>query len=65
MKKQRWRWTKGKLWFCDGCSVMLRVKRSYKPENCCSGYECGCHGMPVNPVFCNKCIRRIYGKSLQ
>ncbi|NRD80331.1 hypothetical protein HPT25_23700 [Bacillus sp. BRMEA1] len=65
MKKQRWRWTKGKLWFCDSCFTSIRVKRNYKPEHCCNGFECGCYGMPINPVFCDKCEQKIFGKVLR
>ena len=25
----------------------------YEPEYCCSGVECGCMGMPIEPPFCS------------
>lgn len=25
----------------------------YDPKMCCSGYDCGCRGMPTNPPVCS------------
>lgn len=27
----------------------------FKPVMCCNGYECGCHGLPVDFQECDKC----------
>ncbi|MEC2463722.1 hypothetical protein P9X10_02245 [Bacillus cereus] len=62
--KQRWRKTKNTIsWLCDLCQDFTVVEQNYKPEICCSGYMCGCYGMPNNPVVCNKCIRKHKFKS--
>jgi hypothetical protein len=57
MKKQRWRFTKTPLkkWKCDSCWRETKVVKDYKPWVCCDGRECGCYGLPINPVFCEKC----------
>lgn len=64
MKKQRWRKTKKKMkhWLCDGCGDFIKVTKDYEPEICCGGFECACYGRPINPVFCDSCEERIYGK---
>ncbi len=57
--KQRWRKTKdtkGRLY--DICQDLTVVEKDYKPEVCCSSYECGCYGMPNNPVVCKRCIKQ-------
>ncbi|PGT80586.1 hypothetical protein COD11_20970 [Bacillus sp. AFS040349] len=46
---------------CDSCHCDIQVTNNYVPEFCCSGYECGCYGMPINPVFCDDCEKRILG----
>lgn len=51
-----------KKWGCDGCGCEVSVPQSYEPKGCCSGYECGCMGMCINPVFCRKCSIKIFGK---
>ncbi|PEF48885.1 MULTISPECIES: hypothetical protein [Bacillus cereus group] len=64
MVKQRWRKTKDtKGWLCDICQDLTVVEKDYKPEVCCSGYECGCYGMPNNPVVGKKCIKQHTFKS--
>ncbi|MFV1457762.1 hypothetical protein [Bacillus mycoides] len=61
--KQRWRKTKVKTkpWVCDGCGFITKVEKDYEPKMCCNGYECGCFGMPIEPVFCDSCEERYYG----
>jgi hypothetical protein len=63
MKKQRWRFTKGKKWSCDGCREKMKVYAEYKPEYCCNGIECGCFGLPVNPIFCDPCADMFFGRT--
>lgn len=33
--------------YCDICLTEIEVKM------CCSGYECGCMGMPIDPPVCS------------
>lgn len=32
-----------------------------KPNYCCSGSDCGCQGLPVDPPLCEKCDSIFYG----
>lgn len=61
-KRQRKKHEKKEMknWDCDWCGVTLKVMNEYKPIECCSGYLCACQGYPLNPVFCEKCMSRIY-----
>lgn len=27
----------------------------YVPQYCCSGFECGCGGLPIDPPVCDEC----------
>jgi len=64
MKKQRWRKTKKKKWFCENkCGKVVYVESHYKQEFCCSGIDCGCGGFPTNPVLCYDCEKKIFGDS--
>lgn len=49
-----------KDWNCDRCGKPLEVETSYETKWCCSGFECGCFGLPINPVFCDDCIEELY-----
>lgn len=41
--------------FCMVCGGDL----GYEPQMCCSGRDCGCMGMPVDPPICSEeCYRR-------
>jgi len=64
MKKQRWRKTKPKMkdWQCHGCNEPMKVREDHEPAFCCYGYECGCYGETTNPVFCDKCVRQLFGE---
>ncbi len=34
-----------------------------EPQTCCSGRECGCMGLPIDPPFCSKkCQEEYYTK---
>lgn len=38
------------------CLICGAPVTDYKPEFCCSGRECGCQGMPIEPCVCgDKC----------
>jgi hypothetical protein len=39
-------------WDCEICGEPLGP--DYKPAMCCSGFECGCRGMPTNPPICSQ-----------
>lgn len=39
-------------WTCMICDTTL--SDDYEPGMCCSGYECGCQGMPTNPPICSQ-----------
>lgn len=46
-------------WSCVQCDKPL----NYEPQMCCSGYECGCMGLPVDPPVCStECYNKAYGK---
>lgn len=47
---------------CITCRKELEVEDDYKEISCCSGLDCGCRGMPVNPVFCSECEDKIFGR---
>jgi len=50
-----------KDWKCDGCHCDTSVDDDFEYEFCCSGLreQCGCMGMPINPVFCDDCEKEI------
>lgn len=44
------------------CVVCGETVENYKPEYCCSGEQCGCRGLPIEPPLCSvKCSSKIYG----
>ena len=34
------------------CLICGRPVPDYRPEYCCNGFECGCHGQPRDPCVC-------------
>ena len=56
-----------KNWVCDACGTITEVSDGYEPKFCCSGLreQCGCMGLPINPVFCDECNGKIYGKIVE
>jgi predicted nucleic acid-binding Zn ribbon protein len=47
--------TKNK-YYCMVCGKEL----DYEPQLCCSGRDCGCLGMPVDPPVCsNECYDKL------
>ena len=39
---------------CANCGK--QAPEDYEPPMCCSGYECGCMGLPIEPYVCSdKC----------
>lgn len=43
---------------CYECKNKLTEQdhEAYEPQMCCSGFECGCMGMPTEPPYCLSCI---------
>lgn len=41
---------------CMGCDESFLGP---EPKMCCNGYECGCMGMPIDPIVCDE---KCYGK---
>lgn len=36
----------------------------HEPDLCCSGSDCGCQGLPIEPPLCEKCEAQFYGSDL-
>ena len=45
------------------CVVCGEKVKHYNPEFCCSGQDCTCMGLPIEPPLCDKreCNEKIYG----
>ncbi len=51
-----------KKYFCWNCNEIEILE----PITCCSGYECGCMGLPIDPPFCSeKCQNEYYEKRVK
>jgi len=37
-----------------GCMVCDKEFQGKEPQMCCSGVECGCMGMPTEPIVCSQ-----------
>ena len=35
------------------CIICNKPVPDYEPKLCCSGYECGCLGKPIEPCLCS------------
>ncbi|AUS03532.1 hypothetical protein PBL1C_64 [Paenibacillus phage PBL1c] len=46
---------------CWNCGVV----EIPEPEYCCSGRDCGCHGLPLEPPFCEECWEEMYERSYE
>ena len=33
-----------------------------EPVGCCSGRDCGCMGMPIDPPYCDECFDKLMSK---
>lgn len=42
------------------CSNGVNVPYDFEFQGCCSGRECGCMGMEINPVFCEECQEKYH-----
>lgn len=46
--------------FCDVCGTEIEV------ELCCSAFDCGCMGLPINPPVCSeKCYDIFFSEEYQ
>lgn len=58
-----------KTQLCDNrsCNEKVEVSDDFEHEYCCAGRMedmCGCYGLPINPIFCDTCEQKIFGKSV-
>lgn len=45
---------------CICCGTIII---DYVPEICCSGFDCGCLGLPINPPVCSiECEQILMGQ---
>lgn len=45
-------------YYCEMCDNEIP-----KPQMCCSGHECGCMGLPIEPPVCSeKCYKALIDK---
>ena len=42
---------------CMHCGIEI----DYAPEFCCSGKDCNCQGLPIEPNLCAKCWDKLLG----
>ena len=46
-------------YYCWHCGIV----EIPEPMGCCSGRDCGCMGLPIDPPFCSdKCMEEYYIK---
>ena len=41
----------GDEYHCEACGQPLQ---DFKPKMCCSSFDCGCRGLPVEPPVCSE-----------
>lgn len=41
---------------CLNCEVII----DFEPVYCCSGRECGCMGLPIDPPLCGDCEKELF-----
>lgn len=45
----------------DTCIICGAIVEDYEPEMCCSGRDCTCQGMPIEPCTCSQeCDAAVY-----
>jgi len=43
------------------CLICGKPVPDYEPDYCCSGFECACNGMPIEPCCCSQeCERAVF-----
>ena len=42
------------------CLCCDNFVEDYEPDFCCSGFECGCQGLPIWPPLCEECESNFY-----
>lgn len=46
-----------------GCMSCGETFKGEEPQMCCSGRECGCMGLPTEPVVCSeRCYKNLKNK---
>lgn len=46
------------------CQVCNKPIDDYKPQICCSGFDCGCRGQNIEPPICsNECWDKLMGNN--
>lgn len=46
------------------CMVCGKEFKDLEPKMCCSGRECGCMGMPIEPIVCShECYNKLMTRS--
>lgn len=49
--------TKEEVYYCEACGKPL----PFVPRTCCSGFDCGCMGKPIDPPVCSdECYAKAY-----
>lgn len=46
-----------KCWNCN-------INEIPEPQYCCSGYQCGCMGKPIDPPLCDECYEILLGDKM-
>ena len=45
----------------DKCIICGKDVPGYEPKYCCSGQDCACYGMPIEPPLCSfECGEKLY-----
>ncbi len=47
--------------YCWNCGII----EIPEPVRCCSGRDCGCMGMPIEPPFCSEKCQKEYAVKIQ
>lgn len=45
---------------CDACGCDVEMPDDYERPMCCSGYMCGCRGLPTEPILCDACDEKYF-----
>ena len=42
------------------CIICGKSMPDFEPQMCCSGFDCGCRGLPVEPPICSEeCFNKL------
>ena len=42
---------------CMCCKEPMEI--DYEPRMCCDGRDCGCYGLPIDPILCDECDSKL------